>query len=273
MFKKLFIGSFNGFYVKIIAAIKRKKELSALSDSFVQKEVEAYLRRNPKASLENPRSSEFKAAVKDIRSRLRKVYGLFREGNSKILKNLSAEEQIMAQILNSHSSTRERMPYYRSLYEEIFKITKKPKKLLDVGCGINPFSVAFMGCKPEYFAYDLSSDEIDAVNQYFKLVKVKGKAKVRDVLAIKRFPKVDVAFIWKMTDMFDRSKGHKKTEEVLTRINSKYLVVSFATKTMSGKEMNVPRRPWFERMCKRLNWTFEVLEFPNELFYVVKQQA
>ena len=255
--------------MNLVKAIKRKKELSAVSDAFVHKEIDAYIKRHPKVVLSNPRTKEFKAAVKDIRSRLRKVYGLFR-GSSKVLKNLSQEEQIIVEILNSHSSTRERLPYYKELYTKIFNLTGKPKKLLDIGCGVNPFSLQFMECKPEYYAYDLSKEEISAVNKYFSLVKVKGRASVKDVLTIKRFPIVDVAFIWKMTDMFDLKKGHKKTEEVLRKIKAKHLVVSFATQTMSGKQMNVPRRPWFERMCKRLNWQFTILEFPNELFYIVE---
>lgn len=257
--------------MNIVAAIKRKKELRGLSDTFVEKEVAAYKLRNPKVSFANPRSQEFKQAVKEIRSRLRKVYGLFRE-EAPVLKNLSHEEQIMIDILNSHASTRERLPYYRDLYQQIWKITKKPKKILDVGCGINPFSFPFMGLKKvEYYCYDLSDEETAAVNKYFSLIKVNGKALVRDVLTLQRFPKVDVVFLWKMTDMLDQGKGHKRTENVLTKFNASFVVVSFATKTMSGKAMNVPRRPWFERLCNRLSWQWTTLEFPNELFYVVKK--
>ena len=91
-----------------------------------------------------------------------------------------------------------------------------------------------------------------------------------DILKIKKLPQADIAFLFKMTDVLDRGKGHKKTEEVLKRIPAKFVVISFPTITMSGKKMNFPRRKWVELLCDRLDYTFRVLEFSNELFYVIK---
>ena len=72
-----------------------------------------------------------------------------------------------------------------------------------------------------------------------------------------------------MTDVLDKGKGHKTSEEIIKAIPAKFVVVSFATLTISGKKMNYPRRGWIELMCKRLGYEFKLLEFSNELFYVV----
>jgi len=90
-----------------------------------------------------------------------------------------------------------------------------------------------------------------------------------DLLNIDKLPSVDVAFLFKMTDMIDQGKGHKKTEELLKAIPAKWIVASFPTKTMSGKRMNVPHRNWMEWLCRRLGWSYEIIEFTNELFYVI----
>ena len=87
----------------------------------------------------------------------------------------------------------------------------------------------------------------------------------------RKYRRTDVCFLFKMTDVLDKNKGHKATEEMLKRIPAEYVVVSFATKTMSGKKMTAPRRNWMEWLCKRLRYEYTILEFPNELFYVVKK--
>ncbi|MEK6809621.1 MAG: hypothetical protein AABY40_03030, partial [Nanoarchaeota archaeon] len=127
-----------------------------------------------------------------------------------------------------------------------------------------------------YYAYDINEEEINSINTFFQLLHKEnpsftGKAMVADILAVP-LPKADLCFLFKMTDVLDQGKGHKKTEELLKKIPAKYVVVSFATKTMSGKAMTAPRRSWMEWLCKRLGYDFEILEFENELFYVVKKR-
>ena len=183
---------------------------------------------------------------------------------------------LVKQILSTHSSTQERLPSYQKLYTKIFSITGKPKTILDLGCGINPFSFSYMklkGCT--YYAYDLNEEEIESINKYFQLLRTEnpsfaGKAIVADTMNTD-LPKADLCFLLKMTDVIDKGKGHKRTEELLKKIPAAFIVVSFATKTMSGKEMTAPRRSWMEWLCRRLGYEYAILEFPNEIFYVVKK--
>ncbi len=272
----------------LIQEIKKKKELQSIDDDFVAEHIHKYLQQEPKiakALQENfhPKSKVYAALIKQVRSQLRRVYGLFRD-NPKERKELVGEllkaplskrTAILQQILSTHSSTQERLPIYEKLYSKIFSITEKPKIILDLGCGINPFSFFYMKLKEcNYHAYDINEEEIKSINSYFELLHTenssfKGKAIVADILKV-IFPQADLCLLLKMTDVIDKGKGHKKTEELLKRIPAKYIVVSFATKTISGKEMTAPRRSWMEWLCKRLGWEYTILEFPNELFYVVK---
>ncbi len=242
---------------RLLREIKKKKELKELSDQFVREELDAYFRRNPGARkfLERPRSGKYKKIVKEVRARLRRASGLFH-----------------GTTLESHPSTRERLSIYGTLYAQLWELAGQPKIILDLGCGLNPLSFPHLGLKDvTYYAYDINGKDISLVNKFFREKKVKGKALAEDVAKTKTFPVADIAFLFKMTDILDRKKGHKKTEEVIRRVPAKFVVVSFPTITMSGRPMNFPRRRWIELMCRRLNFPFRVLEFSRELFYVIEK--
>ncbi|PIN74837.1 hypothetical protein COV17_04595 [Candidatus Woesearchaeota archaeon CG10_big_fil_rev_8_21_14_0_10_36_11] len=274
---------------EIITVIKLKKELNTISDEFVQNQVYEYVTKNTKAIqfLTKPKSKEYKLVVKEVRAQLRKVYGLFRSGEETkkrkelvdTLRGVSSQKQkeSIKQILETHSSTQERIAIYEELYEKIFALTKKPKIIIDLGSGINPFSIPYMKLQNvNYYAYDISQEEIDSLNTFFTFLHAKnknfkGNAEILDILHFAKLPKADICFLFKMTDVLDRGKGHKTTEEMVLRIPAKYIVISFATRTMSGKKMTAPRRNWMEWMCTRLGFTYAILEFPNEIFYVVKK--
>lgn len=262
---------------ELIKQIKNKMELRQISDKFVKEQLNIYLKKNPKAKkfLESDystRSSSYKKIIKEVRAELRRSYGLFRNKvDFDELKRLIVKGEFK-EILKLHSSTRERLPFYKELYKRIFKITINPKTILDLGCGLNYFSL--IDYDFEYYGYDISKDEMKIVDDYIKSTKKTGTARVLNVLdtvKVRKLPRSDVAFLFKMTDVLDKGKGHKKTEEVVKAIPSRYVVVSFPTLTMSGRKMNFPRRKWIELMCSRLDYEFRILEFSNEIFYVLRK--
>lgn len=263
----------------LIDIIKQKKELKDISDDFVIDYLNKYkIQHHLKTLPTNAKSKDFKIVVKDIRAELRKVYGLFRtRDNAKLrhelIKQLNTKD-IHLKILETHASTTERLPIYKNLYVEIFKITKKPNTILDLGCGVNPFSIPFMNIKPTYYAYDINKEEIITINEYFKFHKIKGHAELLDISKktdLQKLPPADLAFLFKVSAILDQGKGHKKTEEVIDAIPAKFVVVSFPTLTMSGKPMTAPRQSWMEWLCKRRNWDYSIVEFKNEIFYVLKK--
>jgi len=169
------------------------------------------------------------------------------------------------------------------LYAKIFKITGKPAAILDLGCGINPFSIPLMNLlqrnpKPDYqlnyYACDLSENEIETLNLFFEYLQAQnpsftGTAGILDLVQwakLSHLEKADICFLFKMTDVLDQGKGHKMTELVIQKVPARYVVLSFPTQTMGGKKMNVPQRNWVEWMCRRLGYSFKVLEFQTEIF-------
>ena len=274
---------------KLIKDIKKKKEFQLIDDSFVLKNLNTYLKKNQdmKKFLQgefSERNSLYKEVVKRVREELRKVHGLFQvhtnvEKRRAYLEELLKKKEILEgskKILETHASTKERVDFYPDLYKKLFKITGKPKRILDLGCGLNPFSIPFMDFKGKYYAYDISDEEIWMIRKYLDFLGALGEAEVLDMLhwaKIEEMGKVDVCLMFKVTDVLDKGKGHKASEEVMTRVPAKFLVVSFPTYTVTGKRMNYPRRGWIEMMCKRLKCEFKVIKESNEIFYVIKKSV
>ncbi len=67
-----------------------------------------------------------------------------------------------------------------------------------------------------------------------------------------------------------KRRKYKIIENIITSIKSKWLVVSFATKTLSQRRMVFAERRWFEAMIHRLGKSFTKIEKSNEVFYVIK---
>ena len=206
----------------------------------------------------------------------------------KILENTNKCIDITNKILSTNISTKERLKDYYFIYNEIFKITGNPKIIADLGAGINPVSFPYIKQANNldlliYYAYDIDNDDIKFINDYFKIMSkfgLEGKAEIIDITNINNFDKLtkfDMIFMFKLVDLIDtKSKKKKKiSEQIITYFlknnKTKFIIVSFSTKTLSGKSMKLPKRKGFELMLLRNNLKFKVFSTDNEVFYVVSE--
>lgn len=284
---------------EIVSDVKKKRELARISSDSVKKELIKFLKHNSKilnyfalidAQKMNlkqiKKSSEYKKTIKNVRQVLWRCYGMFIEDikkrerlldEIKSLKNKKAH----LKILSTQKSTKERIPIYSKIYKKIFEVTGKPKSILDLGCGMNPFSYPFIkeaiGNDCKYYASDISEEDCNFIQRYFKKMHIKGITFPLDLREIKEanildiFPKTDVCFLFKVLETIEKGR-HKIAEMIINAVNSEYVVASFPTKTISGARMLHPYRGWVERMCKRLDYEYTILTFENEIFYVIRKR-
>jgi len=262
----------------LLNQIKKNKKYKFISDAVVKKEIKDYLKDNKNASE--------KKAIKYIRSKLHKTYSVFQTKKKKKINNLLEELkktktkkeflEIINNLLSSVISTKERLKEYPLIYKNIFKITGNPKTITDLGAGLNPFSTPYMNLKKlKYNSYDIDENDIKLLNKFFKIIKIKGKASIldiRDNSKISNLPPTDIIFLFKVIDLID-NKNHKPSEELINQLikKTKFIVVSFATKTVTRKEMNFPDRKWFELMLERNSLKFKNFQTENEIFYVISK--
>lgn len=244
---------------EIINKIKEKKPLDKLDDSFVEFFIEKFLSKNYKLKkkLEDNKfkKSDIETIVKNTRNILNKIYGQFWI-NDKI-------------EISSHKSTIERRYFYDKLYREIFKITGKPKKILDLAAGLNYLSYSLID-KCHFISGELTDYDCDNLRKYFLENKINGEVIKVNLFNDRNFPKTDVCFLFKVLDSIDL-ENHKTSEELIKSIDSKWIVASFSKITINNRKMNYPKRGWFERMIGRLNLEFKKIEFENEIFYIIKK--
>ena len=180
-----------------------------------------------KRILNSYKEIDFKKARKD----LRRVYGMFKK-----------------------------LKYRRDnrVYELIFEITRKPKSVLDLGCGYSPLH--FNVKEVKYYCADIGNDY------------VKDKGFIFDLLNddYSKLPKVDVVFLFKVLESLEYFKRNI-SKEVLQKLKCKYVVVSFDKKSLSGKEIKKKGRLWFRRILRELNLEYEVFDYGDEIFFVVKK--
>lgn len=265
----------------LIKKIKEKKEFNSIEDRFVRAEIIKYFKQNPKAMQAMQegriRSEDYKQAIKNVRAVLRRVYGVFltkaTEDREKYLK-----EENFEKLLETHLSTKERISIYPVIYEKIFAITGKPKIILDLGCGLNPLSYPYMKIDAEYYASELNEADCAFLEKCFAKMGIKGKAIALDLREaaenpslLKKFPKADVCFLFKILDEVEQKKGRKASESLIKNIDADWLVISFATKKVTGKPMQYPFRRWLEQMLTRLGYEFEIIKEENEVFYVIRK--
>ncbi|MBN2459398.1 hypothetical protein JXB28_03880 [Candidatus Woesearchaeota archaeon] len=284
--------------ISLVRDILAKKELKNLDESFVDEKLKAFLEKNKelekkiKLELERKsynqfqRSKEHELIIKKIRAELREIYGVFilndyakRHG---LLKKLAQEPSLENhnKVLELHKSSKERLPYYGVAYKKIFEVTGIPKKIVDLACGLNPISypyiAAAINANPEYLACDLAKKDLEFIQEYFRLRKINGKTSRLDLIGeISRVPSItkgsDIVFLFKTLDSLESVKWNI-SKELLESISSKFIVVSFATKSIGGKKsIKKDKRGWFERLLAQKNLVFRTFEIPGEVFYIIQR--
>jgi len=251
----------NSLY--LIKGIKEKKELSSLSGQLVKECLMDYLEKH-RISPNKLAKQDSRLIIKEVRAELRFLSGQYQKSfkdRPKLLKKNNLKE-----LLNTHSSTSERLGFYPLIKSKIQEL--KIKSVLDLGCGLNPIALASHDLI--YFASDIKEDELFLIEQFFKENKINGKTFVLDLRKpLINLPKTDLCILFKVLDVID--KKHKLSEKIILSLPSKYILISFPTKKLSGKSMNHPKRKWFENILIRNKLEFETFSIPNEIFYLIKR--
>lgn len=231
--------------------------------------------------IELPKYESEKRLIKAVKNRLYQIYGAFlskeesqklRELISILEKDRSNIKDIAKMILQLHQSTRERIEIYEELYRRVFSITNRPSSILDLACGLNPFSIPWMNIEGpiEYYAYDIDSVVVESINKFLAILGYPPLAVIKDVLFEEIEECVDVCFIFKFLPTAERIKRGISIK-LLEAINSKFIVVSFPLKSLSGKEKgmldNYSRL--FEPILQKNHRILERFILGNEIFYIL----
>lgn len=245
---------------EIFNEIITSKKYSNLSKDLINKLIDEEL----------PKYKSNKDIIKSVKNRLHQLHGIYKNDKSDQVSSKLLEEEMYDKILMLHTSTKERLNDYSKFYKDIFEVTGKPKTILDLACGYNPFSLSYLNIKDiEYYAYDINEETNELLNKYFKKENIKGYAKVLDLSSNIPNEKVDLTLILKFLPLL------KKEEQLnlLDNLNTKYIVISFPTKSVSGKNVGMKQNytnNFKELIINKYNILKEI-EYDNEIVFIIER--
>lgn len=226
-----------------------------------------------------------KKAAKAAKNKLHQVYGAYLINNpGKIRKlleqltdNIDTEHlrAVALEILKYHTSTLERIEFMEQFYHDLSRIIGKPRKILDLACGLNPFAVPWMELEPGsvYHAFDIDKRLISLINSFFDLNRFNGiyRAQCADIMISIPGIDADVVFLFKTLPCLEQQeKGI--SQKLLASLRAKFTVISFPSRSLTGKSMGMEKHyfAFFQELINHLNSNYSKLEYPNEIFYILQ---
>jgi 16S rRNA (guanine(1405)-N(7))-methyltransferase len=261
---------------QVVSSVASSKKYQAVCTDTIHRIAERELASSPHGNL--------KAAVKATKRRLHQVYGAF-EGvldYDNAIQRLEAAheagtregiEAACLHVMRLHSSTRERLAILERFYPKVFEITGSPRSILDLGCGLNPLALPWMGLDTgaAYVALDIDATRIRFLDRYLAMTGLDAQARCQDILASPPFESVDVALLLKMSPSLERQE-QGATLRLLEQLRTSFAVVSFAVKSLGGREkgMLAHYRSQFLELIAGRRWSVNDLIFDTELAFVLE---
>ncbi|MFN2290297.1 MAG: 16S rRNA methyltransferase [Anaerolineae bacterium] len=236
------------------------------------------------AAQELPKHKSLKAAIKATKRRLHQVYAAFETDvdYGELYQKLQAAREAgngsdfraaCRDGLAQHSSTRERLPILDAFYAQIWQRTGQPTSVLDLGCGLNPLALAWVGL-PEnapYIPLDIDAERVRFLNRYLLLVGRPPLARCQDLLIEPPEEKADVALLLKTAASLER-QAEGATVQLIEHLRASFVVVSFAVQSLTGREkgMVAHYREQFASWIADRPWPVEELLLETELVFIVR---
>ena len=204
---------------------------------------------------------------KAVRERLHGVTSAFNDlgpGAAQAASCISDDESL-ADMLRRHASTRERLPLSAmdALYARIFETTGRPESVLDLACGLNPlYLIHRFGCR--VVGVDISKSCVDLIPE-----GIWGDLLCEN--AIPREP-FHIALLFKILPLLERQRAGAAMD-VMRAVNAKYLVASFPTRTMGGRNVGMEAHysEWMEAHLPENRAAAARFATENELFYILEE--
>ncbi|MEW6649112.1 MAG: hypothetical protein AB1453_02865 [Chloroflexota bacterium] len=176
-------------------------------------------------------------------------------------------------MLDSHASTRERIPLLDTFYARIWQVTDVPQVVLDLACGMHPFALPWMNLPAgaRYHAYDLHRARVELVGEFLAAGGRPPLAYQQDILVEPPQIQADVAFFFKEAHRFEqRRRGACLPFWQSLRV--RWLLVSLPVNSLSGaRNLEGRQRHLMESLLADQPWQVHELRFDSELIFCIQK--
>jgi len=214
------------------------------------------------------RYKKAKDMEKAVREKLHGITSAFNElgvDAAQAAVSISSDADLES-MLKRHASTRERLPLSAmdALYAKVFETTGAPESILDLACGLNPlYLIHRFDCR--VVGVDISKSCTGLIPE-----GVWGDLLCENAIPSERF---HIALLFKILPLLERQKSGSAMD-VMNRIDAEYLVVSFPTRTLGGRNVGMEDNytAWMETHMPENRTVAARFTTENELYYVLKEQ-
>lgn len=237
------------------------------------------------AAEELPRARNADDAVKRVKRRLHQAVGAFRgPGGANPLAPVRAAwhgdlrddafRDACRGVLRTHASTRERVDELDAFYPNIWRVTGVPRRLVDLGCGMNPLSLPWMGLETDasYGMVDADRRPLATSVAFLELVGQAHRAHTLDLVTDAPREPADVVLLMKLVPTLDR-QDPSAADRLLSSLRASCAVVSFPRRSLGGrgKNLELTYRDRLDRLVGGSSRVTDIAEVPsmNELVFVV----
>lgn len=134
-----------------------------------------------------------KDAIKEVKTRLHRSVGAYWDSYAdytawraalEAAPDDTAQATLLRSILRSHHSMRERLPFLDHFYPTIFDGIDPVRRVLDLGCGLNPLALPWMHLPTDaaYLACDVDREQINFLDWWLTYCRPRGQAFVWNLL-------------------------------------------------------------------------------------------
>ncbi len=263
---------------EVVAAVRQGAKYASVDAGLI-----AALARQELAKGRRP-----KDAVKEVKSRLHQSVAAYHAGRPDVaawrnlLEGATDDESIRAacrEVMAVHHSTRERLPSLDTFYATVLGDLPGVTTLLDLGCGLNPLALPWMGltATATYLACDVDHAQMAFLGWWLDFQRQPGRAFVCNLLdgVPPAIGPVDVALLLKIVPCLEQ-QDRRLAERLLDELAARVLVISFPAQSLGGR-----RKGMVDTYTRRMDellagrpWRIDRFDFPSEVvFRVHTEQA
>nr|AIA11612.1 Ribosomal RNA methyltransferase (FmrO) [uncultured bacterium] len=260
---------------EITGRIIKSKKYSHLSQQTIHRIVEwAAVRFNKLKEIED-----------NSRKKLHQVYGAYMQVYTpKVFSEFTGAgdlnnddlKTVCKNILLRHNSTKERMGFIDDFYAAIHSAIPSAQKIIDIGCGFNPFSYPWLAThlgQIEYAGFDIDVLLTEMMNNAWKQVGLPVSVQYNDVFfGLPGHTENDVLFFLKFFPCLEQQeKGI--SAKIFNAVKSNAFVVSFPSVSLTGKNKGMRENydGFLNQLTAGMNLHSEYFDFPTERVYILKR--
>jgi len=187
--------------------------------------------------------------------------------------DIKTDKNLTIKLMALHTSTKERLGQEVEIYKYISQYIKAEDRVVDIGCGHNPFTLPFFTDLPKkYTAYDIDSSTIQTLSNYFRLAGLPYKSEICDVVVSMPKEHGDIILMLKLFPVLEQQKKGRAFE-IIKELDCRTSIVSFPIKSTSGKEKGMEEfyTTYFEKNLPSGLFIIEKERFSNEIFFILEK--